>query len=130
MKNKILIIDDDLAVLEILTEWLSDEGFQVIALPKAENIMHMVKSFDPQLVLLDFLLKGPNGGELCLQIKSNLLSKHIPVVIFSAYPGLKLFPERYLCNLFVQKPFDLYFLTQQMNELISSADKARHLVLN
>lgn len=118
MKRKILIIDDDHAVLEILNEWLSQDGFQVKAIPETDDILDVVNEFNPDVILLDFLLKGTNGGELCYQIKSTYNYKLLPVIIFSAFPGGVLPLERYQCDLFIQKPFDLNILERQINELI------------
>jgi len=119
MKRKILIIDDDQAVLEILNEWLSLDGFQVKAISEIENILEVINRFNPHVILLDFLLKGTNGGELCYQIKSSYKYNLLPVIIFSAFPERVLSLDRYRCDLFIQKPFDLNTLEQQINALIS-----------
>jgi DNA-binding response OmpR family regulator len=118
MKRKILIIDDDYAVLEILNEWLSEDGFQVKTVPAIDDILGLIKKFNPQIILLDYLLKGVNGGDLCFKIKSSNKYRLLPVVIFSAFPESALSLERYKCDLFIQKPFDLYQLEQKINELI------------
>ena len=118
MKRKILIIDDDHAVLEILNEWLSEDGFEVNTVPETNNIFDLIKKFNPNLVILDYLLKGLNGGELCQQIKRSAKFKKLPVIIFSAFPENVLSLDRFHCDLFVQKPFDLYLLTRKINELI------------
>jgi len=130
MKSKILIIDDDYPVLEILNEWLSEEGFMVKALPETNNLLDLIESFKPNLVLLDYQLKGENGGRLCQQIKSNYQFNKIPVVIFSAFPESFLLLGLYQADLFIQKPFDLYLLTQQFNALISASKvkSVNHLV--
>lgn len=118
MKGKILIIDDDHAVLEILNEWLSEDGFEVNAVPETNNILDLVKKFNPNLVILDYLLKGLNGGELCEQIKRSAKFKKLPVIIFSACPENVFSLDRFHCDLFIQKPFDLYLFAQKINELI------------
>ena len=118
MKRKILIIDDDHAVLEILNEWLSEDGFEVSAVPETNNVFDLIKKFNPNLVILDYLLKGLNGGELCQQIKQSAKFKKLPVIVFSAFPENVLSLDRFHCDLFVQKPFDLYLLTRKINELI------------
>jgi len=129
MKRKILIIDDDQAVLEILHEWLTQDGFQVKAIPEIDNILDVINKFNPHLILIDFLLKGTNGGELCYQIKSSYKYSFLPVIIFSAFPERVLSLERYRCDLFIQKPFDLNKLEQQINELIlpEECDYVNHL---
>ena len=118
MKRKILIIDDDYAVLEILNEWLSEDGFEVNAVPETNNVFDLIKKFNPSLVIVDYLLKGLNGGELCQQIKRSAKFKKLPVIIFSAFPENVLSLDRFQCDLFIQKPFDLYLLTRKINELI------------
>lgn len=130
MKSKILIIDDNYPVLEILNEWLSEEGFMVKALPETNNLLDLIKSFKPNLVLLDYQLKGVNGGRLCQQIKSDHQYNNIPVVIFSAFPESLLLLGLHQADLFIQKPFDLYLLTQQFKELISASEvkSVNHLV--
>ncbi len=130
MKNKILVIDDDLAVLEILTEWLNEEGFQVMALPKVANISSLVKSYRPDLVLIDYQLNGIHGGELCLALKNDKALSHIPVVLFSAFPEGVIIPDRFKCDLFIQKPFDLYELVENLQALLVGPGQVYSMELN
>lgn len=118
MKSKILIIDDDSAVLEILSIWFEDEGFEVKSVLGTDNIFQLLERFHPDVILLDYLLKGDSGGEICLQIKDNHQYQHLPVVIFSVLSESAIVPEAFRCDAFIPKPFDLYLLTAQLNDLI------------
>lgn len=115
MKNKILIIDDDSAVLDILTECFTDEGYDVKAISHVSDIYDLIDSFQPNVVLTDYILNGINGGEFCTQIK--MAYQNLPVVILSAYPKVMLSLGTYNCDLFVAKPFDVFALLKQVNSL-------------
>jgi DNA-binding response OmpR family regulator len=115
MRNKILIIDDDSAVLEILTECFTEEGYEVKAITHVNDIYELIDSFQPNVVLTDYILNGINGGEFCTQIK--MAYQNLPVIILSAYPKVMLSLGTYNCDLFVAKPFDVFALIKQVNKL-------------
>jgi DNA-binding response OmpR family regulator len=116
MKHKILIIDDDSAILEILTECFADEGYEVKPIAVVDDIYSLIDEFQPDLVLTDYILSGINGGEFCTQIK--MAYQNLPVVILSAYPKVMLSLGTYNSDLFVAKPFDLFDLIKQVNLLV------------
>ncbi len=105
--TKLLIVDDDSALVEVLEELFNEVGYQVKAINTVENILPVIADFQPDLVLLDYLLPFVNGGELCSQIKRNRSTCQIPVIIFSAYPKVLLSLGDYGCDAFIAKPFDL-----------------------
>lgn len=115
MKNKILIIDDDSAVLEVLTECFTEEGYQVKAISHVDDIYELIDAFQPNIVLTDYILNGINGGEFCTQIK--MAYQNLPVVILSAYPKVMLSLGSYNCDLFIAKPFDVFALLKEVNTL-------------
>jgi CheY-like chemotaxis protein len=117
MSKRILVLDDDADTLNTVAEVLNYEGFEVRAELNTDNIVDLIKHYSPDLVMVDYLLKGVNGGELCNQIKKDGKTAHIPVIIVSAYPRLTNSLGRYGCNAFIAKPFDLENLVQQINEL-------------
>ena len=119
MKSKVLIIDDDSSVLDILNVWLSEEGFEVLGVTGTNDIIELVNVVEPDVVLLDYLLQGYTGGDLCRQIKACSKYRNLPVVIFSALNENTITQEQLNCDAYIAKPFDLYQLTAQLNELIS-----------
>jgi CheY-like chemotaxis protein len=107
MKNHILILEDNKDLLQLMKEALTDEGYQVTALNYCDSIINTLVKHKPQLVILDFLLHGINGGELCHLIKTNPATGHLPVIIISGYPRVLESLGNYGANSFVAKPFSL-----------------------
>lgn len=124
LKSKnILIIENDDGLVELLEELFNYEGYQVRCHQQTDDIFALMEDFKPDVVLLDYLLPGINGGELCAQLKRDASTKHIPVIIFSAYPQVLLSLGSYGCNAFISKPFELSGLLKQINECIANPDK-------
>jgi len=105
--TKILVVEDDNNLIEILEILFNEAGYQMKALNSVKKIIPIVEDFQPDLVLLDCLLPESNGGEFCRQIKLNEATCLIPVIIFSAYPKVLLSLGDYGCDAFIAKPFDL-----------------------
>lgn len=116
--NRILIIDDDRDLLDVLKSWFSDEGFETRSLSQINEVFDIIEEFRPNLILIDYLLTGINGGEICSQIKSSVKFGHIPIAIISAYPKVFLSLGDYKCDLFIAKPFDLYKITEKIHSLL------------
>lgn len=107
MSKRILVIDDDSSILEAITEILNYKHFEVEALSDSDMIFQKISEFQPNLILIDYLLSGINGGEFCHQIKVNPSTAHIPVIIMSAYPRMFLSLGSYNCDMFIPKPFEM-----------------------
>lgn len=105
--KKVLVLDNDDGCLDMICEALSYEGFDAKCIAKTDDIISDVTSFDPDVVIMDYILNGVNGGELCRQIKRNKATSEIPVIITSAYPRVFQSIGSYECNDFIPKPFDL-----------------------
>jgi twitching motility two-component system response regulator PilH len=121
--KRILIIDNDESVLEVLQEIFKNDGYETDCYGQVEDIFKLVDDFKPDLVLLDYILPGINGGELCAQLKKDQVTRHIPVVICSAYPQVMLSLGSYGCNAFISKPFELRDIVMQVDDCIKNPDK-------
>ncbi|WP_285057499.1 response regulator [Pedobacter ginsengisoli] len=119
----ILIIENDESVLELLQEIFKNEGYETHCYRQADDIFKLVDDFKPDLVLLDYILPGINGGELCAQLKKDPETRHIPVVICSAYPQVMLSLGSYGCNAFIAKPFELTDMVAQIEDCIKNPDQ-------
>jgi CheY-like chemotaxis protein len=122
MSKKILIVDDQNDTLDLLKEIFEDEGYEVTALPYTEDIIRSITQHQPDLVMLDFLLAGINGGELCHQLKTNSLSAHIPVIMLSGYPRVLESLGSYGADAFIAKPFDLSHLTETVKHWLEESE--------
>jgi DNA-binding response OmpR family regulator len=107
LNKRILILDDHPAILEVVTEALLYEQFEVLSISLGSQLMDAIREFGPELVLLDYKLADTNGGDLCKALKETPEYYHIPVIIFSAYftPADKTNPGG--CDGILYKPFDL-----------------------
>lgn len=119
MSKRILILDDNQDILDIVHETLAYEQFDVKSTSKGNEVMPMVADFNPDLVILDYRVAGVNGGELCRQIKCHPDYKDIPVIIFSAYVNHADELFAYGCDAIINKPFDLTELVEKVNSLIA-----------
>lgn len=82
--RSILIIDDDEALIKTTRSILIKEGYAVLSATSGEDGLHIVNHHKPDLVILDVILPGIKGRELCKEIKSNEQVKDIPVVFLTA----------------------------------------------
>lgn len=119
MAKRILILDDNEDILEIVHETLAYEDFEVQSTSRSETVIPLVEKFSPDLVILDYRVAGLNGGELCRQIKAHPDFGNTPVIIFSAYINHNQDLIAYGCDAIINKPFDLTELVEKVNSLIS-----------
>jgi len=119
MLKRILVLDDNPDILAVLKEALSYERFEVKIISTSENIIRTVNEFGPDLLILDYKLNGPNGDDICRQIKLDPELYDIPVIICSAY----LNNDDLLtcgCDAIIAKPFGLEELMEKVNALVYS----------
>jgi DNA-binding response OmpR family regulator len=108
--KKILLIDDDDDVLEVVREALTSQNYKVRCYDCSAGFISIVEKFRPDLILLDFKLQDGNGGDVCLALKQHPKHSQVPVVIMTAYSNPNLDFSRFRCNAVIDKPFDLYNL--------------------
>jgi len=118
MSKRILVLDDNQDILEIVHETLTYEQFEVKSTSESIDVIPLLEGFQPDLVILDYRVSGTNGGELCRQIKSHPKFGDTPVIIFSAYINHQSDLFAYGCDAIINKPFDLTELVEKVNNLI------------
>lgn len=119
--NKVLLIDDDLDMLEVMESTLTYYGYEVIKSTYTDDIFAMVHVHQPDLVILDYLIAGINGGELCAALKRNEATKPLPVIIISAYERIIQSLGNYGCDAFISKPFDMTHLLNVIQKTIKNS---------
>ncbi len=104
-KQKILIVDDDNNIAELISLYLTKECFETMIVNDGESVMSAVVSFVPNLILLDLMLPGMDGYQVCREVRAKYT---IPIIMLSAKGeifdkvlGLELGADDY-----VEKPFD------------------------
>jgi len=127
--KKVLVLDNDEGVLDVMREALNYEGFDVKIIEETDNIFSVINSYDPDLIILDYILSGINGGEICHQIKANPKTTDLPVMIMSAYPRVIKSLGYYGCDDFISKPFDLDDIVERIKNLTNKGlNKNLHAV--
>ena len=85
--KKILVVDDEPSMLIILERLLKREGYTVQVAKNGQLAINAFPKYNPDLVLLDLMMPGMNGHEVCLQIRA--LSRDTKIIYFSAKPVTK-----------------------------------------
>jgi DNA-binding response OmpR family regulator len=119
--NKVLLIDDDIAMLDVMESTLTYYGYQVVTSTYTDDIFAMVYVHQPDLVILDYLIGGLNGGELCAALKRNQATQSLPVIIISAYERIIQSLGNYGCDAFISKPFDMTHLLNVIQKTIKNS---------
>jgi len=83
-RGNILIVDDTLANLRLLTEMLREQGYRVRGAPNGEIALNAARSSLPDILLLDINMPGMNGYEVCREMKSDERTSDLPVIFLSA----------------------------------------------
>lgn len=83
-KLKILVVDDDPDIRDVLRLTLEGDGYQVDEAVDGQEALDQVKQFQPDLVLLDFKMPKLDGGEVAQALKKDLLLQHLPIVMLTS----------------------------------------------
>lgn len=121
MCKRILAVDDDLSILSVLRELLEYEGYEVSTLSTGEKVMEEITAHAPDLILLDVMLAGMDGREICKSIKEKTDTHPIPVILISATHNLSdSLKADGAPDDFVAKPFDINTLMQKIEQQLAA----------
>ena len=121
MSKKILVLDDDDDILEIISFLLVDNGYHVKTLNCGDTVFEDIKSFEPDLILMDVMLAGLDGRSICKSIKENHLTYFVPVILISGTHDLaKSLNLPGAPNDFVAKPFDIDHLLAKIEKQLAA----------
>ena len=120
MKKRILVIDDDEDILEILNIILEREGYQVILCNNGESA-ERIAALQPDLVMLDLRISGSEkgGAQICSEIKTIHGHQHLPVMLISAEANVPSIADQCGANGWVQKPFDIQHLVHEVRKFVA-----------
>lgn len=118
MLKRILVLDDNQSVLDMVEEALSYEKFQVLITSDSNNLIEIAKIFQPDLFILDARLAGNKNDGICSQIKWHPHFGRIPVMLCSYYYYRGADFSAMPCDDIIAKPFGLDELVQKVNNLI------------
>jgi len=120
MKPRILIVDDDSDLLELLRNLLEGLGCVVRTVTSGEAALEQAVAFTPDLIVLDLLLPQMNGFTVCERLRALLSAATTPVIMMTSLIGE--FPRleglHCGCNAFITKPFQIQELLAQVEKLL------------
>lgn len=119
MRKRILCIDDDPDVLELLKLILVDEGYDVFCTTSPINIFELIQEFKPDLILLDINLGQYNGLEICKTMRSYIRTGEIAILIISSDEAIENAVEYFGATDIILKPFDSKLLIDKINKYLS-----------
>jgi DNA-binding response OmpR family regulator len=117
----ILVIDDDPDIGMMIHMMLQFKGFAVTVLENTEKAETILQQGNVQLLILDMLLSGTNGVDICRDFKGKLSIAHIPIIMMSAHPDAKVICLNAGANDFILKPFDMEEMYLMINKFIIKA---------
>ena len=103
---KILVIDDDKPILEVVKIILSNEGYDVEIISDWLEAFGMIKSYKPDLIILDIFIAGSDGRVICKELKKSKTTVNIPVILFSATHRLESYTKDSNAQGYLKKPFE------------------------
>lgn len=117
---KILVVDDDKDLMEVIKSLLTKRGFEVKTNANWEDGFNVLQTFKPQVILLDVFLSGIDGLDICRQLKSRVQTRDIPIIIFSGYPRVaEAVIYEYGADDFIAKPFEVNELIVKLHSVLS-----------
>jgi CheY-like chemotaxis protein len=125
MKQRILVVEDNLANRELLCDWLEAEDFQVQAVENLEQGFAALNVQPPQAVLLDIQLGSEDGLSLAKWIRREPKLRHIPVIAVTAH-AMVTDQERIIeagCNACISKPIDFKLLSRVLGRWLELSAK-------
>ncbi len=122
----ILILDDDLELLTFMNEQLS-KTFKVITSSHGKEGLKLANIYIPDVIICDVMMPETDGIEICNQLKNNLTTSHIPVILLSAKAEVENFIEglEQGADDYIAKPFNLSVLTAKIRSLIENRERLK-----
>ena len=121
-KKKILIIDDEVDLVDLVKMRLEVHNYFVEPLYTSTRALEIAKREKPDLILLDVMMPDKNGYEACKELKADEATRHIPIILFTAKPEQKeRIKEEALsagANDYLLKPFDPADLVKKIEKLL------------
>ena len=116
-RQKILIVDDDNNIAELISLYMTKECFETMIVNDGESALKAVESFEPNLILLDLMLPGIDGYQVCREVR---VKNSVPIIMLSAKGevfdkvlGLELGADDYM-----EKPFDTKELVARVKAVL------------
>lgn len=115
----ILVVDDDPDIGMMLKMMLEFKGYEVTLVNRAEKTHEVLQTDNIDLVILDMLIAGDNGTDVCASIRHNDSTSNLPVMMISALPDAMQSCIQAGANEFISKPFEMQDLLSKVRHLLN-----------
>jgi Response regulator containing CheY-like receiver, AAA-type ATPase, and DNA-binding domains len=120
--KRILIIDDSRDLLEAMRMFLELKNYNVKTLTDCNDIIQIVKEYDPDLVIVDVFLSGEDGRDICKKLKEYDETKHVCIILLSGSPDILRNHKEFGADSFIEKPFDVNHLLEKIEGALDICD--------
>jgi len=117
MAEKVLVVDDELLIRNLLADYLTLEGYQVILGSNGEEACELAKTENPHIILMDIGIPGLNGIEACKRLKAEETTRYIPVVMMTGFSYDRVDAIEAGADEFIKKPIDLVELSCRLKSI-------------
>jgi len=118
-KKTILIVEDDLAISDLLKFLLEKAGYSVLAAYDGEQALNIARTTRPDVILLDIMLPKLDGYSVNRQLQLEKNTANIPTIILTAKGGMQqMFELDKNVQVYIEKPFDPIILREKVAEVI------------
>ncbi|RZL36101.1 MULTISPECIES: response regulator transcription factor [Pedobacter] len=122
-KKNILVIEDNHAILDVITLILESEAFNVAGLNKGADFINHVTEFNPDVIIMDIMLPDVDGRVLLKELKEKSSTSHIPVLMISArYNSTNYTLDGVSADDFMAKPFNIDELMDKIYALLKKTN--------
>lgn len=122
MTRKVLIADDDPAICDAIELILDDAGYDVITAMDG-RVVQKVRDHLPDVILLDIWMSGVDGRDICVFLKTQESTKHIPIIMVSANTDTEHIANAAGADGFVLKPFEMHHLLTTIEKHLSPGSR-------
>ena len=114
--KKILVVEDDVDILLMLTIFLKEYGYKVEGTLNGIETSNRIELFKPDLIIMDIFLSGTNGKDICYSLKNSEETKSIPIILISSDEQNKSELQATRADDFINKPFEIKYLLSKIRE--------------
>jgi len=118
MADKILVVDDEWEIRDLLSQFLTEEGYEVILASNGEEAIELAERENPQVILLDIMMPDIDGIETCKRLKAEEKTRFIPVIMATALWDRYMEAIEAGAEDFVTKPFTLTELSHRVKSIL------------
>jgi DNA-binding response OmpR family regulator len=117
--KRVLVVDDDPDIRELLFTALEDEGFEVVPAGNGQEALAIIKTFRPDVIVLDLMMPVMDGWQFARELRAR--KEDIPLVLLSAARDLRVHAKALSAADIIEKPFDLSELLPKIARVAASA---------